>query len=177
MKKRKFAAALISVAIAASILLAGTALAYMFRRTETKVNTFDLAEVSCSVSESFSGDQKTSITVTNIGNINAFVRVRLVSYWLDAEGNVAPKNSIDPTVNLGAGWFRGSDGAYYYRYPVGPGSASPNLISSGTAILLSKDGDYKQVIEVFAEAVQSLPANAVTESWPVNIDGDGNLSN
>ena len=40
-------------------------------------------------------------------------------------------------------------------------------------IVLQKDGDYVQVLEVFAEAIQSLPKSAVTGSWNVTLGTDG----
>ena len=36
-------------------------------------------------------------------------------------------------------------------------------------LALQQDGDYHQVIEVFAEAIQSEPDNAVTNSWGVTL--------
>jgi hypothetical protein len=41
---------------------------------------------------------------------------------------------------------------------------------------LEKDENgYSQVVEVFAEAIQSKPLSAVTDSWGVNVDSNGNI--
>ena len=71
MNKRK----LLPLLIAACLLLVtlcGGVLAYMFRRTEQKKNTFTPAVVDCVVDEAFDGAKKTAIAVTNTGNIDDF---------------------------------------------------------------------------------------------------------
>jgi hypothetical protein len=40
---------------------------------------------------------------------------------------------------------------------------------------LQTDGEYIQVLEVFAEAIQSLPSSAVTGSWHVTLDANGKI--
>lgn len=72
-----------------SVLLLATALvvltssvgAYMRKQTPTVENVFVPAEVSCEVDEEVNQNQKTSITVKNTGNIEAYLRLRLVTYW------------------------------------------------------------------------------------------------
>lgn len=170
MNKRK----LLPLLIAACLLLVtlcGGVLAYMFRRTEQKKNTFTPAVVDCVVDEAFDGAKKTAIAVTNTGNIDAYLRVRLVTYWVDAAGNIAPKPSAQILLTLPEGWIAGSDNTYYYTKAVTPADSTTDLLGD-IDLPLAQDGDYHQVIEVFAEAIQSQPAQAVTDSWGVTLTGD-----
>lgn len=172
MKIRRINLGLLIVVLIAVLVLCGTVLAYMFRQTEYKDNEFVPANVSCEVVEEFDGTQKTSIQVQNTGNIDAYLRVRLVSYWVDADGNIVAKPSSMPQISMAAGWISGGNDTYYYKTPVGPTKQTDSLLLS--PITLEKDENgYVQVIEVFAEAIQSKPDNAATDSWGVNIDSNG----
>ncbi len=175
MKKHRILSVLLIAELVVSLLLCGTVFAYMFRRTEYKDNEFTPANVACKVVEEFNGVRKASIQVQNTGNIDAYLRVRLVSYWVDADGNIVAKPSAMPEINMAAGWIKGANNTYYYTKPVGPSAHTGSLLSS--PITLEKDENgYMQVIEVFAEAIQSKPYNAVTNSWKVSMDANGNIT-
>ena len=140
--------------------------AYMFKQTPTLENDFTPASVSCEVDEFTSS----SIVIENTGNIDAYIRVKLLSYWVDEEDKIVAKESVMPVIDYDAiKWIKGKDDTYYYTTPLQKGSRTTNLIN--TPITLSTGGDYKQVIEVFAEAIQSTPTDAVTFSWKVELSG------
>ena len=174
MKKSRILLIILIASLVVSLILCGTVLAYMFKQTEYKNNEFIPANVSCKVVEEFNGKQKTSIKVQNTGNIDAYLRVRFVSYWVDSDGNVVAKPSSMPEINMAAGWLKGENNTYYYKTPVSPTNQTESLLSS--PITLQKDADgYMQVIDVFAEAIQSKPHNAVSDSWGVVIDSNGHI--
>lgn len=174
MNKHRILLVLLVASLSVLLILCGTVLAYMFRQTEYIDNEFTPANVSCSVVEEFDGVQKASIRVQNTGNIDAYLRVRLVSYWVDADGNIVAKPSKLPEITLASGWIKGANNTYYYRIPVAPSDLSEMLLSA--PIILEKDENgYLQVVEVFAEAIQSKPLGAVTDSWGVSIDSNGNI--
>lgn len=174
MKKHRILSVLLIAELVLSLLLCGTVFAYMFRRTEYKDNEFTPANVACKVVEEFNGVRKASIQVQNTGNIDAYLRVRLVSYWVDADGKIVAKPSAMPEINMAAGWIKGANNTYYYETPVSPTKQTTSLLSS--PITLEKDENgYMQVIEVFAEAIQSEPLSAVIGSWGVTVDSNGNI--
>ncbi len=178
MKKRILTISLI-VGIVLTLVLCGTVISYMFRQTVFVDNKFVPAEVSCYVHEEFNGVEKTSIKVQNTGNIDTYIRVRIVTYWEDAEGNIVAKPSEPITFEVSDKWIKGSNDTYYYKEPVKPGESykTDNLFKSGASLVLAQEGDYYQVVEVFAEAIQSKPAKAATSSWGVDIDEDnGNIT-
>lgn len=171
-----------SLILALLLLLAistagGSVVAYMVKRTQFKENTFTPAVVTCELHEVKNADttKKTSITVENTGNVNAYMRVRLVSYWVDpATGAIAAKPSPVVSFTPGLGWVAGSENTYYYQAPVAPGDTTNELL--GSEITLTSLDGLVQVVEVFAEAIQAQPASAVTGSWGVTLNGSGYIT-
>lgn len=176
MKKRTFNA-LILCALALAITLCATVFAYMFKQTEVKNNRFTPAEVSCEVHEETDPGvtEKTSITVKNTSNIDAYLRVRFVSYWVrindDGTSEIVSKPSVMPEIKINDGWLAGKNNTYYYKNPVSSNDFTEELLSE-KIVLLEEDG-YQQVIEVFAEAIQSKPTDVVISSWNVTLDENG----
>lgn len=78
-----------------------------------------------------------------------------------------------PEIQVKDSWIKGSDHTYYYKLAVAPGASAAELLSAPVQ-LATEDGCY-QVLEVFAEAIQSLPVKAVTESWKVTLDANGDI--
>lgn len=167
------------------LLVCGSVAAYMFRQTPAVTNKFDKAVVSCEVHETVNGADtvykdgkvtaktKDSITVKNTGNIDAYIRVKIVSHWEDASGNIVAKASVTPSFTAGSGWLPGGSSTYYYAAPVAAGEFTGNLLQEESRIILSKseDGCY-QVVEIFAEAIQADPVSAVQNSWDVTIESN-----
>lgn len=158
------------------IVLCGTTFALMFHKTEKMENQFALANVTCKVEETFTFPQKSMISVRNTGNIEAYLRLRLVTYWVDADGNILFKPVDMPAFTLGENWIPGSEDTYYYALPVEPNAVTGDLLASDIILKSEeKDGCY-QVVEVFADAIQSKPRDAVTESWEVKLNSSGNIT-
>lgn len=178
MKRKNLMRMAIVVAVAL-MLLCGTTLALMFKQTSLVTNQFEPAFVDCLVHEQTNtgtemASAKSSIKVENTGNIPAYIRVRFVSYWIDDNGHIMGKASDMPTVTYDEStWFE-HNGIYYCRTPIAVGELTPELLTSGKTIKLRVDAEtgYRQVVEVFADAIQSKPEKAVTESWKVAISGD-----
>lgn len=160
---------LISLLITA-VLAVGITLAFMFRQTEPIENKFTDAKVACSVVEEFNDVQKTSIQVKNEGNIDCYLRVRLVSYWQNADGEIVGKPSVIPAIDVNDGWMAGeSKDVFYYTSPVAAGKTTEsNLLQSPLELAQEDDNGetFYQVVKVFAEAVQAEPEDAVKAAWP-----------
>lgn len=156
--------------------LAGTAYAYMYGRTQPVTNTLVPAEVNCVVYEVKDTVAKSSITVSNTSNIDAYLRVRLVSYWIDSNGDVVWKPSGPISVSVADGWRKGADGnTFYYTNQVEPGLSTSNLLNSELTLSIDAEGN-RQVIDVFAEAIQANPAGAVESAWGVTMNANGTIS-
>ena len=167
-----------TLCIAAAV---GLTLAFMFKKAE-KTNRFIPAEVSCAVREKTDGSEvtdiaavgseKSDIRVENTGNVKEFIRLRLVSYYVDSNGDiVGTVSSQYPTLSLKNGWIAGANHTYYYPFPTDPGGMTEILCEPFTLgqTQLENGSTVYQVIEVIAEAVQAEPISAVREAWGVTV--------
>lgn len=172
MKQRSHKRRLLPVALLlALVLTCGSVYAYMFMRTPTQGVSFIPAVVTCEVDDERVADSITEVTVENTGNIKAYLRVRLVTYWVDGDGKVAPKPS--PSLDMtdlydDANWVKSkSSNTFYFKDPVAPEDSTTNLLT-GSITLATEDG-YKQVVDIFGEAIQVEPTTAVTDTWLVEL--------
>ena len=174
---------LTTMVIATVLLLAlaiGGTLAWLSTKDDPIQNKFLPTKVTCEVTEKFDGStgEKSNVNVTNTGTIDAFIRVKLVTYRTNDQGQHIDGTASLPTFTLGTGWVKYGD-YYYYTKPVAP-TAKPeaNLIDSMTLTGSYEDADGgKQAIDVMAEAIQSVPEAAVKAAWGAgfSIDENGNL--
>ena len=185
--KKAFSGRMAIVSSIVALLLVGATLALLFSVGSEIVNKFNPGSVDVEVWEKTESDTKTIIKLTNTGTTNAFLRASIVTYYVDANKNVV--GSIPAALssfNLSTNWEKGSDGYYYYKKPVAPGGLTDNLFASTndkiklTPIQQEVDGKtvtYYQVVEVFAEAIQSAPVDAVKKAWGTGFDinSDGTI--
>ena len=59
----------------------------------------------------------------------------------------------------------GSDGYYYYRYPVKPFDSTINLINESYEVEGNAPEGYGLNIDIIASGVQAEPYDAVKEKW------------
>ena len=175
---------LMTMVIATVLLLAlaiGGTLAWLSTKDGPITNTFTPSKVTCVVTERFDGSTgvKSNVNVKNTGTINAFIRVKLVTYRTNDKGYHIGGTASLPKFTLGENWVL-HDGYYYYTLPVAPGdSPKTSLTESMTLTDSYTDADGgKQAIDVMAEAIQSVPEDAVKAAWgeDFSIDADGSLS-
>lgn len=160
---------LLSLLLVVTMAVGGT-VAYLVTKTPDVKNSFTPSEVTCEVTEAFDGNTKSNVNVTNTGDTEAYIRVKLVTYRVNDKGQHIGGVAEIPSFDLGANW-KEYGGYYYYTLPVAPGEKpDADLISSINLTGSYDDADGgKQVIEVMAEAIQSGPTNAVGDSWGVSI--------
>ncbi len=170
---------LLFLVLPACLVTAGVTLAFMFKTSEERQNEFLPAQVTCAVQETFNGTEKTSLTIQNTGNTAAYLRLRLVSHWVDADGTIVGLASEMPAITYDSDhWKAGNDHTYYYTAPVPAGTATPHNLLTQPMILAESTylgSTVYQVVEVFADGIQSLPETAVEEAWGVSVQ-DGMLS-
>ncbi len=167
MKKLTVKRVSVALSLLAVLLSIGITVSYMFKETEPVDNEFERAVVSCEVEEVFNAETgaKSSVTVKNTGNIPAFVRVRIVSYWVNANGDVVGIPSQMPSFTLASGWTQTSEGTYRYGTAIDPEASTPNLLAENSVMtLVTDEKGNRQVVEIFAEAIQSAPDGAV-DNW------------
>lgn len=172
-RSKKTGMLFLSLLLVIGMVVGGT-VAWLSTKSAPITNTFLPSHVSCSVTEEFNGTTKSNVNVINTGDIDAFIRVKLVTYRVnDKEQHIGGTASL-PTFTLGANWVS-YDGYYYYTLPVAPGERpETNLTDSMMLIDSYTDADGgKQVIEVMAEAIQANGVaddgkKAVVKAWGVD---------
>lgn len=156
----------------------GVTVAYLTSKGSV-TNKFTVATVDTNVDEDFDGKNKSNITATNTGDVPSFIRIKLVTYRINSNGDhIGGKAEINKdhfTLDSNY-WFEVND-CYYYKYPVDPNvTIKPTLTGDGYIELkeYNKDPDDpdggKQVIEVIAEAIQASPAQAISDAWGEYVD-------
>ncbi|MCI6965844.1 hypothetical protein MR810_01845 [bacterium] len=159
-----------------SALAVGGTVAWLTANATPVENTFTPSHVACEVNERFDGETKSNVNVTNTGDTEAYIRVKLVTYRVNDRGQHIGGTATLPSFTLGANW-KEYGGYYYYTKPVAPNQKpETNLTNSITLTGSYNDADGgKQVIEVMAEAIQSQPAKAVEDSWGVTVGQNGTI--
>lgn len=165
----RLTAMVIATALLLALAISGT-VAWLTTKGAPITNTFNPSKVACEVTESFDGTVKSSVNVKNTGDIDAYIRVKLVTYRVNDQGQHIGGTATLPNFTLGANWVEFGD-YYYYTLPVEAGKTpATNLTDSMTLTAEYTDADGgHQSIDVMAEAIQSVPAKAVGEAWGVTI--------
>lgn len=180
------------------LVTVGTTLAFVFTETDPIENTFLPSKVSCAVVEADgapvsgaiveTGKTKTNVRIKNTGDTAAYIRVAVVINWTSEDGSrvwaIDPIRNTDYEIsyNLDDGWFKGSDGFYYYSKIVSPDKLTNILIEhaalkNGVTPPIGTDNtQYYFSVEIIASAIQSTPAATVFKQWGVNVNEDGTIS-
>lgn len=169
--------ALIVAALAVVILTAavGGTMAWLSTQTRDLTNTFVPAKVTCAVEEDFTDKTtKKDVRIKNTGTTDAYIRAMIVANWCTANNKVV--KTATPTYEglPGSDWVKHSDGFYYYTKPVAPDQTTSMLFTKCEQGTVPEGADHLEV-NIICQAVQSTPANAVTEAWGVTIS-NGSVS-
>lgn len=174
MKKKTIA--LIALVAILTCAVGGT-VAWLVASTAPITNTFTPGSVTCQINEELNGNTKSNVTVTNTGNVDAYIRAAIVINLVDGDGNVyaqTPVAGTDYTLKLGTGWKKIGD-YYYYNGVVAPGVATANLIDTCTEKNVPS-GLHLQVT-ILAEAIQAEGGNgtqsAAKNAWGHDFAANG----
>lgn len=177
--RNKRLTALITALVLLLVLVIGGTVAWLSASHGPIVNTFTPSNVTCQVTENFNGTVKSNVNVQNTGDTEAYIRVKLVTYRTNDQGQHIGGTATLPEFTAGTNWVE-YNGYYYYTKPVAanqkPGT---DLIGSITLTSSYEDADGgHQSIDVMAEAIQSGPEAAVKAAWGQNfsISSDGSLN-
>ena len=136
------------------------------RTAEPVTDNFEEAYVACDIVAGENG----LYTVTNTGNVSAYIRVTAIPMWVNASGEA---HFTEPVVTFTAdeNWIAADDGYYYYKTSVAVGD-------SVTITLIHDDGTdpcpvgYVLDMNFVAEVIQSVPNMAVQDAWDITLTPD-----
>ena len=89
-RRRGRATAMLLATVMLFALAVGGTIAWLTAKDTPSTNTFTPSKVTCRVEENFNENTgvKSNVNVTNTGDIDAFIRVKLVTYSTSADGSV-----------------------------------------------------------------------------------------
>ncbi len=150
----------------------GSTVAFLVTQTDPVENKFSYAKLSTEITEFFDGTTKKDVQVTNTGDTAAYIRATYVVTWRDMSGNIVPSvpdgYSYSLTENPDNTWKKIGD-YFYYPTPVEPTEPNNSTLGSllNCTVTHPDNPEYVLNVEILASAIQSTPANAVTEAWGV----------
>ena len=137
---------LVSLVLLLALAVGGT-VAWLNSSSGPVTNTMIPGQVPITINETFDGTTKSGVTVTNTGNIDAYIRVAIVANAVDAEGNVVAGKKPVYTINT-ANWQE-LDGYYYYKGAVAPDGTTEQLFKGDVTVTGGE-------LNILAESIQVL---------------------
>lgn len=138
----------------------GGSLAYLFTNTDPVVNTFTPGEVKIEINEpNWDGRAKNNVTLTNTGNVPAYIRAMIVVTWQNAKGEIyhrapgASDYSVQWSPN--GGWAGSGNGWYTTTNKIPAGEETPILLTECKPLGAAPEEGYFLVVDVIAEAIQA----------------------
>ena len=127
-------------------LAVGGSLAWLVSNDDV-TNSMEPGNVPITINETLNGTSKTSVTITNNGNIQAFIRVAIIANAVDKNGDIivgpAPTYTVDSRK-----WTQIGD-YYYYNGIVEPSDTTDPLFTGEV-------GFTNGEINILAESIQVL---------------------
>ena len=176
MKKfNKKIALIVSLVLILAVTVAGT-LAFIADKTPGLVNTFEPGEISGDIVEDISDGIKKNVKVENTGDAAAYVRVNVITTWQNENGDVYSENPVvgedyDITFHTYPGdsdsnWIKGSDGYYYYRFPLEKGKVTEGSLLTCESTTMR--GEYFIAVNIIVQCIQA-DTDAVIDAWGVTM--------
>lgn len=172
---------LLSLVLLITAGVVGT-IAYIQTSTPDVANTFTPGYVPPVINETKPSESnnwtKSNVTVTNNGNVAAYIRVAVAATWRDKDGNIAPFSVAtgDYTVTPATpanGWVKHTDGYYYYTQPV---AAKDTTLTLFDTVKYDKNAHpgYELHFQIAASTIQADGEDAkgnkpVELAWGVDI--------
>lgn len=204
--KSKYTILLACLLLTVAIAVTGT-IAYIFTSSDPVVNTFAPVTPEIKIPEKMEGTVKEKATVQNTGEVDSYLRAKIVVTWQNEAGEVYPEVPVlksdansdgDYTMSIGDHWIL-HEGYYYYYKVAAPGqpavikkddgsieygkgvSDDDMLIIRAEVVDEAPAKDYFLHIEILGQAIQAEPIDAIKEAWDVTIsistEGKGYVEN
>lgn len=162
--------------------LVGSTVAFLVAQSGAVTNEFKPTKVTTDIEEPGWPDDhtvKNNVTVKNTGEIPAYIRAAVVVTWQNDAGQVYAQTPVENTDYIltwnTKDWFKKGD-FWYYKSAVPVGQSTGILLTACKPVEGRAPEDYYLCVEILASGIQSEPASAVADVWPVTVGADGALS-
>ncbi len=145
-------------------LAVGGSLAWLVSN-DNVTNSMVPGQVPIEIVEEIKDNVKTSITIKNTGNIDAYIRVAVVANKVDKDGNITVGTAPELKLNTEK-WQLLPDGYYYYKGVVAPKASTESL---GSISFVDAE------VNILAESIQVLggvtgDGKASVDAWKASFD-------
>ena len=139
---------------------------------DATINITANGELKIEVKSESTDDGSFAYNVTNVSEnqpIVAYIRAAVVVNWQDSEGNLwaIPPKASDYTIT--ASDCTQLDGYYYYNGTCARNQGFP--ITVQLAAGATPPSGYTLHVQILAESIQSVPADAAEKAWGAKFDG------
>lgn len=196
-QKTKYTVLLACLLVTVAIAVSGT-IAYLFTSSDPVVNTFTPVTPDIEIPEEMNRTVKEKATVQNTGDVDSYLRAKIVVTWQNSNGEVYPEVPVlktdsnaegDYTMSTGAHWIQHTDG-YYYYYKVaalgqpevtkkdgsieyGEGVTDDDMLIIRAEVVGEAPAEgYTLHIEILGQAIQAEPVDAIKDAWGVTISSN-----
>ncbi len=109
------------------------------------------------------------ITVTNIGNVDIYLRIHCSVYQENSDQSltIIDEKTMMDFIVLKDEWMKLGQ-IYYYQKPIEPGEVVEFATLKGNLL-------PDMQLDIFAESIQQKPAKAVKEAWQIDVDENDRL--
>ena len=148
-------------------LAVGGTVAWLNSSSGPVTNTMTPGQVPITITETFENGFKSEVSVTNKGNIDAYIRVAIVANAVDENGNIIAGTA--PSYTVKEKWQLLEDGYYYYKGAVAPKDKTEELFTGPVDV---RGGE----LNILAESIQVLGGSdgktASVYAWGHSFDGN-----
>lgn len=120
-----------------------------------------------------------TVDVENNDDQSVYVRAAVIVNWkMEDDGSFfgkAPQEGVDYTFTQGEGWFKASDGFYYYSSPVAKDEEAPDLVKLFTPVEGGEPDGCTLSVTIDVQTIQAA-AGAVADAWGCTVNADGTIS-
>ena len=150
-------------------LAVGGTVAWLNSSSGPVTNTMIPGQVPITINETFNGTTKSGVTVTNTGNIDAYIRVAIVANAVDKDGNIIAGTAPDYVYLVNTDYWKLLDGYYYYKGAVAPNGTTEPLFTGNVTVTGGE-------LNILAESIQVLGGidgkTASVYAWGHSFDGN-----
>ena len=150
-------------------LAVGGTVAWLNSSSGPVTNTMTPGQVPITITETFENGFKSEVSVTNTGNIDAYIRVAIVANAVDKDGNIIAGTAPDYVSLVNTDYWKLLDGYYYYKGAVAPKDKTEELFTGPVDV---RGGE----LNILAESIQVLGGidgkTASVYAWGHSFDGN-----
>ena len=159
---------LVSLVLLLALAVGGT-VAWLNTSSGPVTNTMTPGNVPITINETFNGATKSEVSVTNNGNIDAYIRVAIVANAVDKDGNIIAGTAPDYVYLVNTDYWKLLDGYYYYKGAVAPNGTTEPLFTGNVTVTGGE-------LNILAESIQVLGGidgkTASVYAWGHSFDGN-----